>query len=203
MGTPEDIRRLLEKSGQMRVALSRTHESSPYPIIFQFWDRLVENNRAILVLLDNELFNEAAAVQRISIEHLSTMIGLLKGHVTEQQLHDEAVNQTVKLANNIDSEEKKDSVLTEENKARLAEVRRKVGKIETSKLGVADLLQKCRLSFLYYRYRTLSNTAVHSTLLSAIDPFSKSDVPELLKTAQELLQFAMEFMKEGAASVAG
>lgn len=201
MSSPEAIRRLLEQSGQMRAELSQTHGSVTSPVIFEFWDRLLENNRAILVLLDHEFFNEAAAVQRISIEHLSTMVGLLKGHVTEQQLHDEAVNQLIKLGNNVDSEEKKNSVLTEENKAKLAVFLKKTDKIETSKLGVSALLQKCDLSFLYYPYRILSNTAVHSTLLSAIDPFSKNDVPNFLKTAQDLLEFAMRFMKNNATPV--
>jgi uncharacterized membrane protein YcjF (UPF0283 family) len=160
----------------------------------------LENNKAILELVERQFINEATAIQRLSLEHFSTMIALLKGQMTEKDLEDLTSNQLSKLGRHINSIDKQDQALTDRNRAKLAEWLKNLGEIPPSDLNVFNALQKCNLAYLYQKYRMLSNGAAHSTLFSAIRPCTEADVPELLKTAEELLRLAIAFVRDAASS---
>jgi hypothetical protein len=159
-------------------------------IAFKFWDRLHENCRSILILIQSGYTKEALAVQRLSIENFAYAVALLQGKLTEQKLKDEMDAEIPKQAKMMHRNDERDPTLTPANREKLSNFLK-----DTSTRSVIDpgintynALDSCGLGFFYTKYRLLSINAAHATLCSATGNDTAEDITELLVGMQEQLK---------------
>ncbi|WP_095118880.1 DUF5677 domain-containing protein [Pseudomonas sp. Irchel s3f10] len=173
--------------------LSATNPSSNPELAtaLKFWEKILENSEAVILLLKHDLNVQASAIHRISIEHLANLAALLKGVCTLEQLQKKAVADIAKQARLLSESEEKSPVLTDDNKSALAGLRGRltVKEDEEKAQNTFNLLAECGLSCFYVEYRTISLGAAHSTLVSIIQSDSLEEAEKLKESVMNLLQF--------------
>lgn len=139
-------------------------------VVFRFWDRLHENCRSILILLQAGHVSEALAIQRLSIENFAYTIALLQGKLTEQKLEDEMNAEIPKQAKMMQQNDERDATLTPENRETLNNFLKEVSSRTVIDPGINtyNALNSCGVGFFYTKYRLLSISAAHATLRSSL-----------------------------------
>ncbi len=209
MTTHKEIEDLIVKSGDVIRDIRPALCGNCSDILFEFWQRFLDNNKAILILLNNGLVGEAMAIQRLSIENFANTIALILGEVTPEQLDNQAeaaIQDVMKKQEELDKQEKWLTVENREKVRSFLEESEQDSK-KNSGLSTYNTLGSCGLNFMYQaKYRVLSIRAAHSTLNSALlgkkikqDPaFAEAESQEILTTASELLTLTIAFAQEQA-----
>lgn len=181
----------IEDSKSALLSATNPSRNPELATALKFWEKILENSEAVVLLLNHELNVQAAAIHRISIEHLANFAALLKGVCTTEQLETKAEADIAKQARLLSEGEQKSRLLTDDNKTALAGLRDTltVKEDEEKSQNTFNLLNKCGLEFLYMEYRLISLGAAHSTLISIIQPSSLEEADKLKESVVNLLQF--------------
>lgn len=158
-------------------------------LAFKFWERLLQNSRSALLLVEYGYVNEAMTIQRLSIENFAYAAALLRGKLTEQAFTDEMDVELRSQAEKMRQSDEQDSTLTPENRAKLENFLASTATHNVKKPGhnIYDALKSCGLEFFYTRYRELSVRAAHAKLLSAVSASTAAEIDKLLLGIQEPL----------------
>lgn len=209
MVTHKEIEDLIIKSGDVIHDIYPALYSNCSDILFEFWQRFLDNNQAILVLLNSGLIGEAMAIQRLSIENFANTIALMLGKITPEQLNNQAeaaILDAMKKQEELDKQEERLTVENREMVRSFLENYEQDSK-KNSGLSTYNTLGSCGLNFMYQaKYRLLSMRAAHSTLNSALlgkktkqDPaFAEAESQEILTTASDLLTLTIKIAQEQA-----
>jgi len=198
MTTPADIKALLQHSAETLTQWKPTLNDERKELAFSFWSRLLENGKAILLLSEAALVNEAMTIHRLSIEHFANMVGLLKGKVSPEELQKQAEADLPKQARYIHEDDIKEPTLTTENRERLQRYRDSTegNPVKDPGVNAYNLLHACDLGFIYLTYRSYSVSAAHSTILSALREGDPTKAQDVLEHTKDLLTLAMAFVRE-------
>ena len=169
--------------------------------VFRFWSKYIENNKAIIKLIELEFYSEAFSIYRLSIEHQFNIFSLIEkeGYIEKLINHDQ--HQIPKLFKELSKSTTKDNteVLTQENKKILEEKNNEYTANPIKYLGhnVYNSAQGTTVDFLYDTvYRHLSLGHAHSTLLSILKTFEHKDMDNLFLELKSNLDMLLILIKD-------
>lgn len=191
MTNGDELLAAIERSKITMESNRQLLETKGLTLSLAFWARILENSGSIVLLLQHGFTNEAMAIHRISIEHLANFAGLLKSKCSLVELAEKSEADIAAQARILKGRDEKTSVLTEDNKAKLAEFIKEADakRVDSPGLNTHNLLHACGLDFFHTDYRLLSIRAAHSTLLSATSPGTTCEAEKLVIDAITLLNF--------------
>lgn len=170
-------------------------------IAIRFFDKFISNCKAIMLLHEAGMMNEAYAIQRLSMEHLFNISALLKDKKFLEQLHAGAEAQIPKALKAIkgDEERSQNPVLTNENKVLLEAAITKYDQSPVRDLGysIFNAAQKSEFPDFYNsHYRIISLTHAHSTMaLALMDGKKPNESSQLLMNVKDFLKIAITLIK--------
>jgi hypothetical protein len=198
MTSQNDVILSIEESKKTLLSVAAAFESASLSVALDFWERLLENSKSIILLLQKDFINEAMVIHRLSIEHFSIIVGLIKGKTTFEDLKNKTMIDIPKQAREIQMRDTKKPSLTLGNREALKDflIRMDSDPVPSSGVSVYNLLDSCGLDFMYTNYRAYSIRAAHSTLLWGISVGSLDEVIKLLADVKAILDLTDAFANE-------
>lgn len=178
---------------QTRAALG----TSVPDLTYKFWTRLLDGSKAALYLVERGFFTDALALQRLSIENFAFAVSMLTGKLTLAKLKEDGCAEIETQAKKAHEQNERHDTLTSDRKNALAALlsATKQRGAKHQGVNVHNELGK-ELDFIHGKYRRLSLRAGHASLVSALGEQTPSELTEMLKTMNDLLNLINAFANE-------
>ena len=208
MTISQEIDSSLSRAAAITAIIKKLTLKQHQEIAIRFFEKFVDNCKAIILLHKAGLTDEPYTIHRLSMEHLFNISALLKDPNFLEQLQAYSEAQIPKALKAINSDEgrSKEPVLTRENKALLAAALIGYDQNPVREFGysIFNAAQKSEFPDFYNsHYRRISLSYSHSTMASALQLGDRTEErDQLLTYVDSFLKIAVmlierEFNLEG------
>lgn len=194
MSPSKEIDSNLSRAAALSAIVKENSLEKHQDIAIIFFEKFVSNCKAIMLLHEAGMTDEAYAIHRLSMEHLFNISALLKDQKFLEQLHAGSEAQIPKAIKAIkgDEEHSKNPFLTKENKVLIEAALNDYDQNPVRDLGysIFNAAQKSEFpNFYNSHYRRISLSHAHSTMASALLGGDK------LNESSQLLTYVSDFLK--------
>ncbi len=168
-------------------------------IAIRLFEKILNNSKGIVLLHEAGLADEAYTVHRLSMEHLFNISALFQNpnFLEQLQAYSEAQIPKVLKAIKNDDDNSNELVLTLGNKVRVETALKDYEQSPVCELGysIFNAAQKSEFPDFYNsRYRQISLSHAHSTIVSALKDNGSEETDKLLTYVNNFLQIAVELI---------
>lgn len=194
MSLSQEIGSNLSRAAAISAIVKKKPLERHQDIAIRFFEKFFSNCKAIMLLHEAGMTDEAYAIHRLSMEHLFNISALLKDQKFLEQLHAGSEAQIPKALKAIkgDEERSQNPVLTNENKVLLEAALNDYDQNPVRDLGysIFNAAQKSEFPDFYNsHYRRISLSHAHSTIVSALQDGDN------LNERSQLLTYVNDFLK--------
>ncbi|QHF29379.1 DUF5677 domain-containing protein [Pseudomonas sp. R32] len=187
------INELLSDSNRLLTTTSSRLNGRSEQLIIAFWKQLISNCNTALLLMREGFENEAMATTRLALENLFHLGALVKKPETLDKLINNLSKELRKQADAIHNDALSSSTLTKENASDLSDYLTATKEEKYQGASLHEMSKTAGLEFLYHsKYRSLSTSSAHSTLVAALQFDAPEDHQnEVLTFVEEMLSLSM------------
>ncbi|HHF3110126.1 TPA: DUF5677 domain-containing protein [Vibrio diabolicus] len=187
------ITQLINDSDKRLLELSHQYKEKKDYVMLRLWEKFIRNAAAIQALLPGGFYEEAFAIQRLSLEHMFNFFAFTVDDNFMDEFHNHSEIQIPKTFNALKTSIAKheEDSLTPENRSKLEESISKYEKDPVKPLGSSffNVANKSGLASFYDSlYRELSLSHAHSTLISVLESVEEPDIERLLENLASHLE---------------
>jgi hypothetical protein len=193
----QEIGSNLSRAAAISAIVKKKQLKKHQDVAIRFFNKFVSNCKAIMLLQEAGMTDEAYAIHRLSMEHLFNISALLKEPLFLEKLLAGSEVQSHKALKAIkgDEERPQNPVLTNENKVRLEAALNEYDQNPVRDLGYSIFNAARESEFpLFYNshYRIISLSHAHSTIVSALRDGDKlNERSQLLTCVNNFLKIAV------------